>query len=481
MKKHYTLWIGGQSVPGADTFDVVNPADLSVIAQAPAASPAQLDEAVAAARAAFPAWSALPWTERQARLQSLADAVEAHGDELARLLCLEQGKPLKGFADMGAGFELGGALAWIRATAALTLPPETIQDDEHLSIEVHRKPIGVVGSITPWNYPLLIAIWHITPALLAGNTVVLKPSEQTPLTTLRLAELANGILPPGVLNVVAGAGELGARISQHDGIDKIVFTGSTPTGQAIMRSAAGNLKRLTLELGGNDAGIVLDDVDVQAVAGRIFATAFINNGQTCAALKRLYVQDGVYEAMCEALTAIAATVRTGNGLSPDSDFGPLQNEKQLKIVESLVDDARQRGARVLCGGRRTDTRGHFYPVTLVADISDGAPLVDREQFGPVLPIIRFSDPEDALARANASENGLGGSVWSSDTARAEALAARLACGTAWINHHAVVQPNAPFGGVKASGFGVEFGLPGLAEFTTLQTRYKYKPAPGTPA
>ncbi|MDO4682250.1 MAG: aldehyde dehydrogenase family protein [Lautropia sp.] len=474
MKAQYTLWIGGHAVPGSKTFDVINPADLSVIAQAPDASPAQLDEAVAAARQAFPSWSALPWHERQSILRALADTVEAHAEELSRLLCLEQGKPLKGFAGMGAGFELGGTLAWMRATTELTLPPETIQEDETVRIEVHRKPIGVVGSITPWNYPLMIAIWHIMPAMLAGNTVVLKPSEQTPLTTLRFAELAHEILPPGVLNVLSGSGELGALISQHPGIDKIVFTGSTPTGQAIMRSAAGNLKRLTLELGGNDAGIVLDDVDVQAVAGRIFATAFINNGQTCAALKRLYVQDGVYEALCEALKGIAASVKTGNGLDADSDFGPLQNARQLSIVEELVEDARQRGARVLCGGRRTDTSGYFYPVTLVADIEDGAPLVDREQFGPVLPIIRFSDPEEALARANASENGLGGSVWSSDPARAEALAARLACGTAWINHHAVIQPNAPFGGVKASGFGVEFGQAGLMEFTTIQTRYQYK-------
>lgn len=474
MNLNPTLWIGGKAVQGAGSFAVTNPADLSTIAQAPKASAAQLDEAVEAARAVFPAWSGLPWAERQKLMRALADAVEANTDELARLLCLEQGKPLKGFAGMGAGFEIGGTLAWMRSTAELALPPETVQQDEAVSIEVHRKPIGVVGSITPWNYPLMIAIWHVIPAMLAGNTVVLKPSEQTPLTTLRFAELANAILPPGVLNVLSGAGELGAWMSAHEGIDKIVFTGSTPTGQAIMRSAAGNLKRLTLELGGNDAAIVLDDVDVEAAAGKIFATAFINNGQTCAALKRLYVQDGVYDALCEALAGIARSVKTGNGLAEDTDFGPLQNERQLKIVEELVNDARARGARILCGGERTDTSGHFYPITLVADIEDGAPLVDREQFGPVLPIIRFSDVEDALRRANASENGLGGSIWSRDIERAEALAARLECGTAWVNHHAVIQPNAPFGGVKGSGFGVEFASAGLQEFTTIQTRYVYR-------
>ncbi|PID64210.1 MAG: aldehyde dehydrogenase, partial [Gammaproteobacteria bacterium] len=285
---NYHLTINGQSVPGASTFDVINPADKSVLAAAPKASVEQLNNAVAAAKAAFPAWSALSYEQRREKLMALADAIEAAGGELMQSLTQEQGKPMKGFADMGSGFEFG-TLAWMRATASYDLPPEVIQDNDTARIELHRKPLGVVGSITPWNYPLLITVWHVIPALLTGNTVVVKPSEMTPLTVLRFGEIAKDILPPGVLNVVAGDGEIGAAISSHPDISKIVFTGSTPTGKAIMHSAADNLKRLTLELGGNDAGIVLADADIEAIAPKIFATAFINNGQTCAALKRLYV------------------------------------------------------------------------------------------------------------------------------------------------------------------------------------------------
>ena len=469
----FSLWINGKAIQPAATFAVINPADKSVLAQAPQGSANDVDEAVAAANAAFPAWAALSWQERRDYLNQLADVVESHQEELAELLSREQGKPLQGFAGLGAGFEIGGTLAWMRATAALELPVETLQQGEGLTIEVHRKPLGVVGSITPWNYPLLITIWHIIPALLAGNTVVMKPSENTPLTVLRFAELANGILPPGVLNAVAGAGDVGQAISNHPGIHKIVFTGSTPTGQAIMKAAAGNLKRLTLELGGNDAAIVLDDVDVADVAPKIFATAFLNNGQTCAAIKRLYVQDGVYDALCAALKGIAESVRTGNGMDAQSDFGPLQNEAQLDIVKRLAEDARARGATFLTGGEQTDHSGYYFPITLVTDIADGAPLVDEEQFGPILPIIRFTEVDEAVRLANSNANGLGGSVWSADVTRAREIGARLECGSLWINNHAMIQPNAPFGGVKASGFGVEFGVAGLKEFTSIQTRHIY--------
>lgn len=472
----YKMMINGEAVSGASgTFDVINPADKSVIAACPKASVEQLDEAVAAAQAAFPTWAALSIEERREKLLKIADLIEENMGELSTTLSKEQGKPLKGFADMGAGFELGGTLAWARVTAGYDLPVETVQDSDEARIEIHRKPIGVVGSITPWNYPLMIAIWHVTPALLAGNTVVMKPSENTPLTALRFAELANSVLPAGVLNIVTDAkdGDIGKSMSAHEGIGKIVFTGSTPTGKHIMKNAAGNLKRLTLELGGNDAGIVLADADVEALAPKIFATSFLNNGQTCAALKRLYVHEDVHDRLCEALTNIAKSVKTGNGLNEDSDFGPLQNENQLNIVKDLAEDAKANGANFLCGGEAVDDSGYFFPITLVNNISDGARLVDEEQFGPILPIIKFSDTEDVLKRANSSTNALGGSVWSSDIEAATALASRLECGSAWVNHHGAINPTAPFGGVKESGFGVEFGEEGLKEMTTIQTVHIY--------
>ena len=472
--KEFNLIINGESVGTTDYFDVINPADKSVIARCPKATTAQLNEAVAAAKSAFPAWSALTYEQRRDRLMQLADAIEDNGEELMTLLTKEQGKPTKGFADLGAGFEFGGTLAWIRATASMTLEPQIIQDNDTARIELHRKPLGVVGSITPWNYPLLIGIWHIIPALLTGNTVVMKPSEMTPLTVLRFGEIAKDILPAGVLNIVTGEGDIGAAMTSHQDIQKIVFTGSTPTGKAIMKSAADNLTRLTLELGGNDAGIVLADADIAACAPKIFATSFINNGQTCAALKRLYVHESVHDELCEALTNMANSMKTGNGFDEDTDFGPLQNQEQLNIVKALAKDAKERGANFLCGGDVIDESGYFYPITLVSNINDGARLVDEEQFGPILPIIKFSDVEEAIDSANRLQVGLGGSVWSQDIEKAQKIASRLECGTVWINNHAMIQPDAPFGGVKDSGFGVEFGEAGLKEFTFIQTVQTFK-------
>lgn len=466
----YKLIIDGKKVATAETFPVLNPATEEVIAQCPKATPEHVDQAVAAARRAFPSWSATPDAERSRIVHAIADALEAHSEELSKLLTLEQGKPGVGFAGMGAAFEIGGTMAWAHATADLELPVEVIQDNEEARIEVHRKPLGVIGSITPWNFPLMIAIWHTMPALRSGNTVVIKPSEYTPLTTLRAAEIINELVPPGVFNIVTGDGSLGAALSSHPDINKMVFTGSTATGKKIMQSAAGNLKRITLELGGNDAAIVLPDTDVAAAAPKIFATALFNNGQTCAALKRLYVHEDIYDEMCEALAAIARSVKTGDG-SGEVDFGPIQNKAQFDKVCTIAREAKASGARFLTGGEPVEGAGYFFPVTIVADIADDTRLVAEEPFGPILPILKFTDVEDALRRANDSNNGLGGSVWSGDTQRASELASRLECGTAWVNAHAMIQPNMPFGGVKESGLGVEFGRYGLEEYTNIQSLY----------
>jgi acyl-CoA reductase-like NAD-dependent aldehyde dehydrogenase len=464
----FKLIIDGKPVDTAESFAVLNPATEAVVAQCPKANIEDLNNAVAAAKRAFPPWSATPDSERARIVHAIGEALEAHSAELCQLLVQEQGKPMGGFAGLGAGFEMGGTVAWCHATADLNLPVEVIQDNDVARIEVHRKPLGVVGSITPWNFPLMIAIWHTMPALRSGNTVVIKPSEYTPLTTLRAAQIINEIVPPGVFNIVTGDGSLGAAMSAHPDINKIVFTGSTPTGKKIMQSASGNLKRLTLELGGNDAAIVLPDTDVASAAPKIFATAMINNGQTCAALKRLYVHEDIYEEMCHALAAIANSVTTGDG-SGEVDFGPVQNKAQFDKVCQLAREAKDSGARFLSGGEAPDVPGYFFPVTIVADIDDATRLVSEEPFGPILPVLKFSDVEEVLQRANDSSSGLGGSVWSSDIEAATALASRLECGTAWVNNHAMIQPDAPFGGVKESGFGVEFGRYGLEEYTSIQT------------
>src|SRR5581483_3502881 len=317
--------------------------------------------------------------------------------------------------------EVGGAIAWTHATADLDLPIELIQDNEEARVEVHRNPLGVVGSITPWNWPLMIGIWHIIPALRAGNTVVIKPSALTPVATARFVQLANEILPPGVLNIVNTPSDsgVGAAMAKHAGIDKIVFTGSTATGRKIMQFAAGNLKRLTLELGGNDAGIVLPDVDPKEIAPRLFGVGFHNNGQTCACLKRLYVHDSIYEELCAELAKLAKAAIVGDGLNPETELGPVQNEAQLRYIEALAEDARAHGARILSGGHPKNGAGYFFEPTVVAEVTDGIRLVDEEQFGPILPVIKYSDIDDAIRRANSSPNGLGGSVWSNDIQKAD--------------------------------------------------------------
>lgn len=459
------LTINGEAIRTADRFAVINPADGSIAGYASNAGRAELDRAVAAARDAFPGWSRKSGDELRAACTAVARQINDNAEELARLVTLEQGKPLNG---PGSRWEIGAAAAWAEHTAGLALPPKVLQDNDEGRVELHRRPLGVVGSITPWNFPVLIAVWHMLPALRTGNTVVIKPSPYTPLATTRLVELMNEVLPAGVVNIVTGddgTDSLGAAMSAHGGIRKIVFTGSCATGKAVMRSAAETMKRLTLELGGNDAGIVLPDADPGAIAEGLFWGAFINNGQTCAAMKRLYVHDSIHDDVCDALVEVARNVPVGPGLDEGSILGPIQNRMQFDKVKRLVADAASRG-KVLVGGAPGD--GLFFPPTIVAGLGNGDPLVDEEQFGPVLPVIRYSDVEDAVAAANDSPNGLGGSLWSADVESARRMALRLECGSVWINKHGAIQPNAPFGGVKQSGLGVEFGEEGLAEYTDIQ-------------
>jgi len=465
VAKRYEMIIGGEGVATTEYTEICDPGSGEVVGECPVATRQDLDRAVDAARDAYKSWSRSSDEERRAAVTRIADTIHANMEELAELLTREQGKPLNG---MGSRFELHGAEAWARYTGSLDLPVEVLSDDESGRVELHRKPLGVVGSITPWNFPVLIAIWHIVPAIRTGNTVVIKPSPYTPLSTIRLVELLNGVLPKGVLNVVAGRDELGQMMTEHPNIQKIVFTGSCATGRKVMQAASSTLKRVTLELGGNDAGIVLADADAKEIAERLFWGAFINNGQTCAALKRLYVPDEIYDEVCDALVDYSKNITVGRGLDENSVLGPIQNKMQYDKVVELVEDAKRNGARVLCGGEAPDGPGFFYPVTIVADARDGMRVVDEEQFGPVLPVIRYTDLESAIESANGLDVGLGGSAWSSDPEKAKAVAARLECGTAWVNNHGAIKPFAPFGGVKGSGLGVEFGKLGLEEYTTIQ-------------
>lgn len=438
---------------------ISDPATGELIGHVGEGSVADLDTAIAAARTAQPAWAALGHAERSAALMRAADAVDANADALAELLSREQGKPLNG---PNARFEVGGCSAWLRATASFELEPEVLVDDESGHAELHYRPLGVIGAIGPWNWPMMISVWQIAPSLRMGNTIVLKPSEYTPLSVLALGLVLSEALPADVLHVVAGGRDVGAALTSHAGIDKLMFTGSTATGKAIIRSSADNVTRLTLELGGNDAGIVLPDADPKAIAEDLFWGAFINTGQTCAALKRLYVHEDIYDAVCTELTAVAAAMPMGNGLDEANVLGPLQNRAQYDIVAGLVDAAKASGARVLLGGDPVaDQPGFFYPTTLIADIDNDNPLVAEEQFGPALPIVKYSSVDEAVAMANGLDVGLGASVWSSSIPAALEVGARLEAGTVWINKHGAVDPRIPFGGAKSSGYGVEFGVAGL--------------------
>ncbi|PSS45370.1 aldehyde dehydrogenase [Arthrobacter woluwensis] len=434
-----------------------------VIGRAPVEDVEDLEAAISRATAAQPAWDALGHEERSRLLHAAADAVEAHGEALARLLSREQGKPLDG---PNARFEVGACSAWLRAAADTVLEPQVLVDDESGRAELHYRALGLVAAIGPWNWPLMIAVWQFAPALRMGNAVIVKPSEYTPLSVLALVHVVNSVLPAGVLEVISGDREVSAALAEHPAISKVMFTGSTKTGSSIIRSSADTIKRLTLELGGNDAGIVLDDVDPAAIAEDLFWGAFINTGQTCAALKRLYVHSSVHDAVVRELAAVAARTPMGPGLEEGNLLGPVQNEAQFRIVERLVDSAKASGATLATGG--TPLGGTFFPITIVTDIADDADLVQEEQFGPALPVIRFDDVEDAVAMANAASVGLGASVWSSDRDRALALASRLQAGTVWVNSHGGLHPMVPFGGVKQSGYGLEFGVEGLKAVAASQ-------------
>jgi len=457
-----TMTIDGQAVPSNGTFAVLNPATEQILADAPTCSLSQLDSAVAAAERAFPRWRR-DETVRRYALRDCARVIRARTFELARLLTQEQGKPLN-----KAQSEIELSASWFDLTAELPIPRQVLQDTQRGRIDLHHHPLGVVGAITPWNYPIILAICKVAPALLVGNTVVLKPSPFTPLTTLWIGELLRDTLPPGVLNVVSGSDKLGAVLTRHPGVRKISFTGSVETGRKVAAAAANDLKRVTLELGGNDPAIVLADTAVDQVAGPLFWGALENSGQFCSAIKRVYAHTSIYRPLVDALCELACATKVGNGLDPDTQLGPVNNRMQYERICQLVQHARDAGATILTGGAPLSGPGYFYPPTLLTDTDDSLPIVTEEQFGPALPILVYDDIDEVIERVNSTHYGLGASIWTSDIECACALAGRIESGTTWINQHGALSNDAPFGGAKWSGIGVEYGVWGLLEFTQAQ-------------
>jgi len=466
MTQKYEMTIGGETVTADSYTDIQNPANTDeVVGQAPVGTSEHLDKAIAAARKAFESWRHSSEEERAEACQAIAKVVTDNAEELAVLLTKEQGKPLGG---LGSNFELGGCGGWAGFTASLSLPDKVLEDSDEKHVVMKREPLGVVGSITPWNWPLMIAIWHIVPGIRTGNTVVIKPSPFTPLSTLRMVELINEVLPAGLVNVVSGGDELGAELTNHPGINKIVFTGSIATGKKVMASAANTVTPVTLELGGNDPGIMLPGTDPAQFVEGLFFGSMINSGQTCGALKRLYVHEDDLDAVSGALVEFSKNIPMGDGMEESSMLGPLQNKRQFDRVVELVEDAKANGGKALIGGEPTGGSNYFYPVTFITGVSDGVRLVDEEQFGPVLPIITYTDLDDAIRRANGTDFGLDASVWGADRDETARVAAQLEAGTVYENKHADIAPHIPFGGIKCSGLGVEFGEEGLAAYTSIK-------------
>ncbi|MGW6774888.1 aldehyde dehydrogenase family protein [Streptomyces sp. NPDC055037] len=436
-------------------FAVLDPATGEAFDDAPDQRPDELDAVVDRAHEAWRGWRA----DRAARATALlaaADAVEAAGAELAPLLTREQGKPL---AESYA--EIARTAARLRYFAELAPESRPITDGRPVRSEIRWRSLGPVAAVVPWNFPLQLASAKFAPALAAGNTVVLKPSPFTPLATRLLGSVLSTALPEGVLTIVTGREPLGARLASHPGIRHVTFTGSIPTGRAVAEGAAASLSRVTLELGGNDAAVLLEDVEVERIADRLFWAAFRNCGQVCMAVKRVYAPVRLYSQVVEALAQRAKSTVVGAGLAPDSRLGPVNNAPQLARVERYTAQALADGARAVTGGHRLDRPGYFFAPTILADVPPDSPVVTDEQFGPVLPVLPYGSLDEAIEAANGTGFGLGGSVWGTDLDRAEAVADRLECGTAWINHHAELSLAQPFAGIKESGVGVAGGPWGL--------------------
>jgi len=460
------LVIGGKRTDSSsgETFETVNPATGEVLARVARGNAADVDLAVAAARRAFEdrAWRTLSAYDRSNLLLKLADLIERHADDLAVLECLDNGKP----AHLTRLVEVEGSIktfryfaGWPTKFGGETLPVSPRGGAQILNYTT-REPVGVAGLIVPWNYPLSMAAWKVAPALAAGCAVVLKPAEQTPLTALRLGELAlEAGFPPGILNVVTGFGDAGAALVAHPGVDKIAFTGSTEVGKEIVRACAGNLKKVSLELGGKSPHIVFPDANLEAAATAVANGIFFNQGQTCTAGSRLYAHASCFDRVVEAVTVIARKLKVGDGLNPHIDLGPLVSQEQWDRVNRYVSVGRDEGAKLVTGGKRPPglERGYFFEPTVFADTNASMRIVREEIFGPVLTALAWTDTEDLIAKANDTVYGLSAGIWTNDIKQAHRAAAALKAGTVWINCYNLVDPATPFGGFKQSGWGREHG------------------------
>ncbi|KAH7117407.1 aldehyde dehydrogenase domain-containing protein [Dactylonectria macrodidyma] len=469
----FVQMIGGKPSTTKETRHTVNPANLQPKEEVPVATQDDLNRAVDAAQKAFRTWSKVSYEDRRGAVLAFADAVEQVKTDFRDLLVSEQGKPAS-LPISQADVETDATIAWIRGLAHIELPEDVIEDDDKRTVITRYVPIGVVGAIIPWNFPFLLAASKITPALLTGNVVIIKPSPFTPYCGLKLVELAQWFFPPGVVQSLSGDDRLGPWLTSHPGINKISFTGSSTTGKLVLQSAAKTLKRVTLELGGNDPAIIFPDVDVDKVAEKVALYAFLNSGQICIALKRIYVHESIYELFRDAIVKHVKTYTLGDGSQEGISHGPLQNSMQYEKVKTFFEDIEKQGWKVATGGKIDPSPGYFITPTVIDRPPENSRIVVEEPFGPIVPLLSWKDEEDVIARANDSPMGLGASVWCNDLKKAEKVAREIQAGSVWINTHFDLSPIAPFGGHKESGVGVEWGANGLKELCNVQTLFLNK-------
>ncbi|OJD18382.1 hypothetical protein ACJ73_08724 [Blastomyces percursus] len=459
--------IGGELCSTAETRQGINPATGEPNPAVPVATRADVDKAVEAGAAAFKTWSKTPYEERKKAILAFADAVAEHSEELTKLLVKEQGKPAP-FAAM----DIQGGIGSLRDTTTLELKDEIIEDTNDRQVTVRYTPLGVVVGIVPWNFPVLLCMMKIGPALITGNTIIVKPSPFTPYCALKVVEIGQKCFPPGVLQVLSGDDNLGPWLTAHPGPAKISFTGSSATGKKVMESASKTLKRITLELGGNDPAIVCADIDIEAVAAKVAMAAFFNSGQVCIAAKRIFVHESIYEKFRAAIGAATAKLVVGEGNEEGVTIGPIQNSMQYEKVKGFFADIEKEKLNVVTGGNAEIRKpGYFIQPTIIDAPPVESRIVTEEPFGPIVPLIPWKDEEAVIEAANDTKMGLGSTVWSNDLVQARRIGEQIEAGMVWINTHMEASPGAPFGGHKESGIGYEGGLGGLKSYCNAQSMY----------
>ncbi|KAJ6584965.1 aldehyde dehydrogenase-like protein [Mycena capillaripes] len=463
--------INGQFVPTSKTRHSIDPATEEALYEVPVATKEDLDSAVQHARTAFTAWSKTSFDERAKLLLAFADAIEENRAELAKLQTMEQGKPLS-----LAQNEVDLTLRWLRQFATMEIKDVVLEDDDEKTIYTTFPPIGIVAAIVPWNWPIMLGLGKVGPALMTGNTVIMKPSPYTPYCDLKLGEIGMKVFPPGVFQVLSGEDDLGPWMTSHPGVDMISFTGSIATGKRVAASCAKTLKRYLLELGGNDATIICDDVDIGKCLPKIATLSFLNSGQICMLTKRIYVHENIYDQFRDAMVEFTKNhIKTGGGFEPDIVVGPIQNSMQFELVKDMYSQIDKCGWKAaLAGGVRETSKGYFIEPAIIDNPPEDSRIVVEEPFGPIVPILKWSSEDDVISRANALRTGLGASVWSKDVKRAERMARQLSAGSVWVNSHFDVAPNVPFGGHKESGIGMEWGIEGFKQYTNTTSLWVWK-------